>query len=211
MNDIGKLVYIVDDDPSFRNSLKRLLRLSGLETAVFENANAFLAQTDIRRPACLLLDVELPGLNGIRLQEKLLEQGVQLPIVFVTGHGNIPMTVRAMKAGAIDFLTKPFSETQLLKAVDAALERDLQATKIESEKEKIQNLLDTLTPRETEILRWVISGRLNKQIAYALSISEKTVKLHRGRVMEKLKATSVAQLVRLAEQAGISPIQHTAA
>jgi FixJ family two-component response regulator len=210
MSDAGKLVYIVDDDPSFRKSLDRLLRVSGFETATFENADAFLAQAGIRRPACLLLDVRLPGLNGIRLQEKLLEQDIRLPIVFVTGHGNIPMSVRAMKAGAVDFLTKPFSETQLLNAVDAALERDLRATAMESEKEKIRDLLDTLTPRETEILRWVISGHLNKQIAYILGISEKTVKIHRGRVMEKLKATSVAQLVRLAEQAGISPVQQTA-
>jgi FixJ family two-component response regulator len=205
MNVIEGLVYIVDDDQSFRKSLQRLIAAAGFETIALESAGAFLAQVPIRHPACLLLDVDLPDLDGIRLQNKLLEQGVHLPIVFITGRGNIPMSVKAMKAGALDFLTKPFASDELLKAVADALVRDTNNMAQANRQQQVESLISTLTDRETEILRWVISGKLNKEIASALAITEKTVKVHRSHVMEKLRVSSVAELVRLAEQAHIDP------
>jgi len=205
MNTSTGVVYIVEDDISFRKSVDRLIRTSGFETVAFESANAFLTQASIQRPACLLLDVRLPDLDGLLLQKKLIQQGMHLPIIFMTGHGSIPMSVRAMKKGAIDFLPKPLNIQDLLKSIREALDRDLFNMKEESQKSKVGSLINTLTPREKEILRWLITGKLNKQIAYDLGITERTVKAHRCRVLEKTKVSSIAELVRLAEQAGISP------
>ncbi len=199
------VVYIVEDDPSFRKSMERLIHASGFEIVAFESANAFLKEASIQRPACLLLDVQLPDIDGLRLQQELTEKGYNLPIIFMTGHGTIPMSVEAMKKGAIDFLPKPFEIKDLISAIDKALERDTHNVQEKVQKNKINVLIDSLTPREMEVLRYVISGKLNKQIAYALGIAEKTVKVHRSRVMEKTKCSSVAELVRFAEKANISP------
>ena len=200
------VVYIVEDDQSFRRSMKRLIRASGCEVVVFESANSFLAQPSIRHPACLLLDVKLPGIDGLRLQQKLIDMGDCLPIIFMTGYGTVPMSVQAMKKGAVDFLPKPFEQKDLLSAVLQALERDIHQVKEELQKKEIHALIDTLTPRENEVLRWVITGRLNKQIAYDLGVCEKTIKVHRARIMQKTKVSSVAELVRLAQKVDISPV-----
>lgn len=202
---IREVVYIVEDDPSFRKSLDRLIQSSGYEAVSFESANSFLTQASIWRPACLLLDVCLPDRDGFFLQQKLVEQNMSLPVIFMTGHGSIPMSVKAMKNGAIDFLPKPFEREDLFGAISEALERDTRYVKEESRKNKIDTLIHTLTPREKEVLRWIITGKLNKQIAYALKISEKTVKVHRSRVMQKTNVESLAELVRLSEKANISP------
>lgn len=199
------VIYIVEDDPSFRKSMVRLIKASGFEAVSFGSANAFLAETFIRRPACLLLDVDLPGMNGLRLQERLQEKKCNLPIVFMTGHGSIPMSVQAMKKGAIDFLPKPFEARDLRNAILKAVECDARSLEKELREGAVKSLVDTLTPREKEVLRWVISGKLNKQIAGGLGVSEKTVKVHRGRVMQKTKVASVAELIRLAETAHIPP------
>ena len=205
MNAPKAVVYIVEDDLSFRKSMERLIRASGYEVVAFESANPFLSQATIRHPACLLLDVQLPDIDGLRLQQKLIEKGIHLPIVFMTGHGTIPMGVQAMKDGAVDFLPKPFETEDLLSAIEKALERDVHDVQEELEKKKINALMDTLSPREKEVLRWVITGKLNKQIAYALGTKEKTIRVHRGRIMHKTKVSSVAELVRLAEKVNISP------
>ncbi|MBW7864653.1 MAG: response regulator transcription factor [Candidatus Hydrogenedentes bacterium] len=199
------VIYVVEDDPSFRKSMERLIRASGFEAVSFESANSFLMEPCIRRPACLLLDVQLPDIDGLDLQRKLAEGGNSLPIVFMTGHGSIPMSVQAMKHGAVDFLPKPFEADDLLTAIQRALERDMCNRVSEIHADRAKSLIDTLTPREAEVLRYVIAGRLNKQIAYALGTTEKTIKVHRGRVMQKMKVSSVAELVRLAEQAGVHP------
>jgi len=207
MNACEAVIYIVEDDASFRKSVERLVRASGFEAASFESADSFLAQPCIRRPACLLLDVQLPGINGLDLQQKLIERGSSLPIIFMTGHGSIPMSVQAMKKGAVDFLPKPFEAQDLQSAIFKALERDIESSEKQIESSKIKDLVDTLTPREKEVMRWVITGSLNKQIAYALGTTEKTIKVHRSRVMQKTGVTSVAELVRLAEKANISPAE----
>ena len=199
------VIYVVEDDPSFRKSVERLIRATGFRAVAFESADAFLSLPRIERPACLLLDVRLPGIDGLALQQELIEKGSSLPIIFMTGHGSIPMSVQAMKKGAVDFLPKPFEAEDLRAAILKALERDEQNTEKEIQSEKVSSLIDTLTPREKEVLRWVITGKLNKQIADALGVTEKTVKVHRGRVMQKIGVSSVAELVRLAEKANISP------
>ncbi len=205
MSDSGTIVYIVEDDVSFRKSLERLLRASGFEFISCESATAFLMQSRLSRPACLLLDVMLPDMDGLRLQQEILARGISLPIVFISGHGNIPMSVQAMKQGSVDFLPKPFDAGTLKDAIIRALERDKENRNKEVQINRAKALIETLTPREKEVLCWVISGRLNKQIARALGTTEKTIKVHRGRVMEKTGVTSVAALVRLAELADISP------
>jgi RNA polymerase sigma factor (sigma-70 family) len=205
MNTPKAVVYIVEDDASFRKSMERLIRPSGYDVVAFESANSFLAQESIRHPGCLLLDVRLPDIDGLRLQQKIIERGINLPIIFMTGHGTIPMSVQAMKNGAIDFLPKPFQTEDLLNAVVKALERDTYNVQEEVQRSKINSLINSLTPREKEIMRWIITGKLNKQIAYDLGITEKTVKVHRSRVMQKLKVSSVAELVRLTEKVNISP------
>jgi FixJ family two-component response regulator len=199
------VVYIVEDDASFRKSIVRLIRAFGFEVVSFESANSFLANSRFRHPACLLLDVRLPDINGLDLQQKLIEMSVSLPIIFMTGHGSIPMSVQAMKKGAVDFLPKPFEASQLRGAIEKALQRDSLSRKKELQKDKINSLIATLTPREKEVLRWIITGKLNKQIARALCTSEQTVKIHRFRVFQKTQVSSVAELVRLAEKVNILP------
>jgi FixJ family two-component response regulator len=207
MNASQEVVYIVEDDRSFRKSLERLIRGWGYEVVVFESASSFLTQTNLRYPGCLLLDVRLPDIDGLRLHHTLIEKGNQLPVVFMTGHGTIPMSVRAMKKGAIDFLPKPFKAEDLLHAITNAIERNIQDAQVDLEKKESIALMDTLTPREKEILRQVIAGKLNKQIAYDLGITERTVKAHRSRVMQKTGVFSVAELVRLSEKAEITPAE----
>ncbi len=199
------VVYVVDDDPSVRKSLRRLLESAGHSVQLFTSALEFLRQNLAERPACLILDVSMPGLSGLQLQETLVEKCSSLPIIFLTGHGDIPTSVRAMKAGAVDFLAKPVDDKTLLKAVDEALSKFRQEYAERKEVAEAKRLLATLTPREAEVLSQIVDGRLNRQIGAELGISEKTVKVHRGRVMEKLGVWSVADLVRLAEKAGLPP------
>lgn len=201
------VVYVVEDDASFRRSLERLLQGSGWRVKTFGRAAEFLNQTSLEHPSCLLLDVCLPDIDGMALPEHLEQRNIRLPIVFMTGHGSIPMGVAAMKRGAVDFLPKPFESTELIAALREALARDEREQNEALEKHRAQSLIHSLTPRETEVMRGIIAGRLNKQIAVAMGISEKTVKVHRGRVMQKTRAGSVADLVRLAEIAGLSPLE----
>jgi FixJ family two-component response regulator len=202
---VSGLIYIVDDDPSMRKALKRLARSTGLDAEVFSSAEDFLSGEVSSAPCCLVLDVRMPGLDGLELQERLAEKETPVPIVFITGHGDIPMSVRAMKKGAVDFFPKPFSDEALLGAIEKALARSARLLEARSRKDRIHSLVETLTPREHEVMRWVITGMLNKQIAWELDIAEKTVKVHRGRVMEKMQVDSVAELVRLAEEVSIKP------
>jgi FixJ family two-component response regulator len=199
------VVYIVEDDMSFRTSIDRLLRASGFETISFERAEEFLNEPTLRRPACLLLDVQLPAIDGLELQEMLIARGISLPVVFMTGHGSIQMGVQAIKRGAADFLPKPIDTAELEAAILAAIARDTETLGREGEVEEALSLIASLTPRENEVLRWVIAGKLNKQIAFALGTTEKTVKVHRAHVMQKTRVASVADLVRLAERCGIFP------
>jgi FixJ family two-component response regulator len=198
-------VFVVDDDPSFLKAVSRLLRAAGLKVAPFASADQFLLEHDAASPGCLVLDLTMPGLNGLELQEALSARGSDRPIVFLTGTADVPMSVRAMKHGAVDFLTKPVREAALLAAVEAALERDAAHRRAKDEQADLQRRWATLTPREREVLRHVIAGRLNKQIAAELGTVERTIKLHRANLMAKMKAGSVAELVRLTERAGIPP------
>lgn len=208
MSNQNPTVFVVDDDLSLRKALSRLLKSEGYGVETFSSAQEFLqAEPRCEGPACLVLDVKMPGLNGLDLQEELRKREYAIPIVFITGHGDIPMGVKAMKKGAIEFLTKPFDDEVLLGAVEEALKKDMANRSAMNERQSILQRVKLLTPREYEILTYVITGMLNKQIAYDLDISEKTVKVHRGRVMEKLGIDSVAELVRLTEKAGIEPVQ----
>ncbi len=198
------IVFVIDDDPSVRKALERLMRSAGHRAETFGSAREFLQRQHHHGPACLVLDVRMPGLTGLDLQEALAAAGYTMPIIFVTGHGDVPTSVRAMKAGAVDFLTKPFDDQALLGAVRDALERDRAARRERAEVKAVRTRLEKLTPREREVLSLLVTGMLNKQIAYDLGITERTVKVHRGRVMEKMQAGSVAELVRLAERVGIS-------
>lgn len=199
------IVYIVDDDPSVLRSLGRLMRSASLTSAAFNSSEEFLAQLSGEPCGCLVLDVAMPGLNGLELQTALAARGCLLPIVFITGQGDIPMSVRAMKAGAVDFLGKPFKGGELLAAVRAALEKNRRARQEQAEQDRLNAWLARLTPREREVLPYIIGGNLNKQTAFRLGTAEKTIKVHRARVFEKLGVTSVAELVRLSERAGIKP------
>jgi FixJ family two-component response regulator len=196
-------IFIVDDDSAVLKSLSRLLRSAGLAVATFSSPREFLERHDPKLPGCLVLDVAMPGLNGLELQQALVARGHELAIIFLTGHGDIPMSVQAMKRGAVDFLTKPVNDDDLLNAVRAAIEKDRLQRQTRAEVAEIEQRLATLTPREREVLEHVISGQLNKQTAADLGTVEKTIKVHRARVMEKMKAQSVAELVRLAERAGV--------
>ena len=200
-------VYIVDDDSSMRRGLLRLLKSLDIKARAFASAEEFLdAELDTNTAGCLILDIRMPGLTGMELQEALSAREYCMPIIFITGHGDIPMSVRAMKKGAVDFLKKPFDEKDLLAAIDTALARD-DANRAESaDHKRASELVGRLTEREREIFSYVITGMLNKQIADALGICEKTVKAHRGQVTEKLGVYSVAELVRLADRAGIQPV-----
>jgi RNA polymerase sigma factor (sigma-70 family) len=207
MNDSSGVVYIVEDDDAFRGSVARLIQVSGFAVEAYACAEDFLARADIRYPGCLLLDVWLPDIDGLSLQKSLKENGCYLPIVFMTGHGDIPKSVNAIKNGAINFLTKPFKPDELLSTIQEAFESNIKTMNKKIETERIHALISTLTPREKEVFQWVIAGNLNKQIAHELGITEKTIKVHRSRVMEKTRASSLAELVRLAEKAGISPAE----
>jgi RNA polymerase sigma factor (sigma-70 family) len=198
------VVHVVDDDASFRNAIGRILRASGYEVAVYESANELLDRLpDEVQPSCLLLDVQIPGLTGPELQNRLAKQGSTVPIVFLTGHGDIPTSVRAIKAGAEDFLTKPVAKDKLLDAIERAIAR-YQATREQHERLKaLRALLATLTQREREVFDLVVRGKMNKQIAYELGTTERTVKAHRQKVMEKTRVQSLAELVSIAERLNI--------
>ncbi len=200
-----RLVFAIDDDPSVRKSLKRLLASADYDAEVFDSAADFLARPLHPGPSCVIVDVQMPGLNGVEFQKALIQRRRDEQLVFITGHGNIPMCVQVMKAGAVDFLPKPFKPKELLACVERALSRSIDQRHQAGEKSDARRLLDLLTPREFEVMQLVITGMLNKQIGGELGMAEKTVKVHRGRVMQKLGVTSVAELVRLVQKAGVAP------
>jgi FixJ family two-component response regulator len=204
MTEVEPVVFVVDDDESVRGALDNILRSVGLRVAVFASAQEFLASPHAKAPGCLILDVRLPGLSGLELQEQLRKSRPDLPIVFITGHGDIPMTVRAMKAGAVEFLTKPFVDEELIEAVEQALRRVREGRDEREELTALRGRYGSLTPREREVMSHVVAGQPNKVAAADLGISETTVKIHRGHVMHKMRADSLAELVRMADRLGIS-------
>ena len=197
------VIAIVDDDPWARDGLDRLIRSAGLRAETFASAQEFLARPGAETPSCLLLDLQLPGLSGLDLQKRMAEVGLEIPIVFLTGHGDIPASVQAMKAGAVEFLTKPVDEEKLLQAIREAIERDRRTRQRHAETRELQERYESLTAREQEVMQQVVSGLLNKQIAAELNITEVTVKFHRGHIMRKMRADSLADLVRMAQSLGI--------
>ncbi|MFO1108055.1 MAG: response regulator [Bradyrhizobium sp.] len=199
----SSVVFVVDDDARMRSSLSSLLRSVGLQVRVFAAASEFLQEKRPAVPSCLVLDVRLPGESGLDFQAELSRLGIRIPIIFMTGHGDIPMTVRAMKAGAVEFLTKPFREQDMLDAVKLALERDRSRLRSEKASSGLKSSFETLTVREREIMTLVASGLMNKQVAGKIGLSEITVKVHRGRIMQKMGARTLADLVRMAEALGI--------
>ena len=198
-------VFVIDDDESVRKGLKRLLRSANYESEVFKSASDFLARPPHPGPACVIVDVQMPGLNGIDFQQALIQRRREEQLVFITGYGNIPMCARVMKAGAVDFLAKPFKSRELLKCVENALHRSAEQRRRAAERNEARRLLDLLTPREFEVMQLVITGMLNKQVGGELGVAEKTVKVHRGRLMQKLGVTSVAELVQLVQKAEVQP------
>lgn len=201
-------VFIVDDDACVRDALSLLLNAAGYEVQAFASADSFLDLAGDRPvPACVVSDVKMPGLSGLELQDDVCATKYPLPFVFITGHGDIPMSVKAMKKGAVDFLIKPFDDEQLLDAIKKALKKDEKSLADLSEQEGIGLCLDTLTEREREVLTYLIAGMLNKQVAYELDIAERTVKAHRKQIFEKMKVGSIAELVRLTEKAGLQPFK----
>jgi FixJ family two-component response regulator len=200
MKNAEQVVFVIDDDPSMRTAIRELIEAVGLSCQTFGSGQDFLSATLPDVPGCLVLDVRLPGLSGLNLQRELTERGIHLPIIFITGHGDIPMSVQAMKAGAIEFLTKPFRDQDLLDAIEQATERDRLARRERTEMSELQQRSEALTPREREVMRLVVAGLLNKQIAVELGNSEKTVNVHRSQVMQKMQADSLAELVRMNEK-----------
>ena len=205
MTALNGMVFVIDDDEAVRKSLKRLLHAADYEAEVFNSAADYLARPPHARPSCVIVDVQMPGLNGFELQETLIKRRREEQLIFITGHGNIPMCAKAMKAGAVDFLPKPFKSRELLKCVEQALDRSAKQRHREATKNEARRLLDLLTPREFEVMQLVITGMLNKQVAGELGVGEKTIKVHRGRVMQKLGVKSVAELLRLVEKAVVPP------
>ncbi len=210
MSGARELVCVVDDDPSVRRGLRRLFKSAGYAAETFDSAEDYLAREIFQGPICLVLDVRMPGLKGPALQEALESRGACEQIVFLTGHGDVLTATRAMKKGAVDFLTKPFDDEELIEAVRRALGRSKEYLRKREQRREARGRVDKLTPREFEVLRFVVMGLLNKQIAAELHTAEKTIKVHRGRVMQKLGVTSVADLVRISQRAGVSPARNPA-
>ena len=203
MTEADALVFVIDDDAAMRRSLENLIRSVGLRVEAFASAQDFLSIKREDVPGCLVLDVRLPGLSGLDLQKRMTEADIEIPIIFITGHGDIPMSVQAMKAGAVEFLSKPFRDQELLDAIQQALERDRKSREQRAEVEVLRGRFDLLTPREREVMPLLVAGLLNKQIAAELGASETTVKIHKHHVMEKMRAGSLAELVRIADRIGI--------
>jgi RNA polymerase sigma factor (sigma-70 family) len=203
MNESQSTVFVVDDDAAVREALRDLIDSVGLRVELFGSAGEFLQRKLPHLPSCLILDVRLPGKSGFDLQRELAEANISIPIIFITGHGDIPMSVRAMKAGAVEFLAKPFRDQDLLDVIQLALERDRATRQREAEIAALRDCFESLTPREREVLPWVVSGLLNKQIADAIGTSEATVKVHRSQLMRKMGAKSLADLVRMADKMGV--------
>jgi FixJ family two-component response regulator len=203
MEESESIVFIIDDDPLYRASAERLVRSIGLRVQSFESPRAFLSSPRPNVASCLVLDIRMPGLSGLDLQRELAKIGVQMPIIFVTGHGDIPMTVQAMKAGAVEFLPKPFRDQALLDAINQAIGRDRVARRQQARKVDLHRRYESLTPREREVFHCVVSGMLNKQIADKLGTTERTIKFHRAHMMQEMKVKSLAELVRIADTLGI--------
>lgn len=205
MNGQTPTVFLIDDDPSVRRGLSRLIRVAGFNVQAFASAGDFLASPHYDGPGCIVLDVKMPGLSGMDLQAEMNKEEYTMPIIFISGHGDVPMTALAMKEGALDFLAKPIDREHLLNAIRTALDKDRASRETHAELHQIRAKLATLSPREFEVMRFVVAGLLNKQIAYELGIAEDTVKIHRGRMMSKMDVVSVAELVRLTQKAGVEP------
>ncbi|HEU4345940.1 MAG TPA: response regulator transcription factor [Candidatus Binatia bacterium] len=207
MTPAGPVIHVVDDDVSFRTAVTRLLRAAKFEVRGYASASDFMSSDASAAPGCILLDLRMPGASGFDLQQSLAKTEERLPIVFLTGHGDIPASVRAMKSGAVDFLTKPVRRETLLRAIENALERDARERKSRAIVRQLRNLYETLTAREREVLAHVVSGKLNKQIGFDLGTTERTIKAHRASIMAKLGVQSVAELTRMAQDLGIEPIR----
>ena len=207
MNPTRPIIHVVDDDPSYLKALSRLLRAGGYPAQTYSSASEFLRRNDPESRGCIIVDLRMPGQSGLELQERLATSGSQVPVIFLTGHGDIPTSVRAMRDGAVDFLTKPVKRRDLFEAIERALVRNREESERRACLRELQDRFDALTPREREVMLHVIGGELNKQIAFDLGTSERTIKAHRASIMDKLGVTSVAELVRFAEALGIKPIR----